>query len=180
MLDVQPCVARSRASSCRRDRAAPKLVKLGLDHAVLRSTSVPESWTSIDTIVRSIEVVLRTARSKRRVRCARVGRAACIQPPLAQTTGMSEPSWKAGDCFAFIAEPETTNSPGDVLYGEVLAILSIDRFRVRVYCESEAEPGIEVYESGCLTERLSRAAMDRAAAANYPPEVAWLRQLLAN
>lgn len=83
-----------------------------------------------------------------------------------------EITWHRGDCFAFVFEDN------DVLYGEVLRVLSEEWCEVRVYCESESTSVVEKYRWTCMSCRLTRAQMDRAAQLGWPRTVEGLHALL--
>ena len=107
------------------------------------------------------------------------------------TTESSEPrerfafrmtdSFDAGDCFAFLFEDEhPPNGLGDVIFGEVLKAYRNGRYLVKAYCSCEAKSAVTVYSPCCMNVKLTREQFDRSAAAGWPREVAWLRQLLAS
>lgn len=83
-----------------------------------------------------------------------------------------EITWHRGDCFAYVFEDN------DVLYGEVLNVLSEEFCRVRVYCSCEPMSVVEKYRWTCMSCRLTRAQMDRAAQLGWPRTVEGLHALL--
>lgn len=54
---------------------------------------------------------------------------------------------------------------------DVVEALPDERSVVRLYCAEEDESSIEEYEVYCLTERISRAAMNRAASERWTTAV---------
>lgn len=83
-----------------------------------------------------------------------------------------EITWHRGDCFAFVF------ADNDVLYGEVLRVLSEEFCKVRVYCESESTSVVEKYRWTCMSCRLTRGQMDRAARLRWPRTVEGLYAIL--
>lgn len=80
--------------------------------------------------------------------------------------------WRVGDCFAFDVEP------GDIIYGEILDVLSTETFIVRAYSAEQEGSSVEMYEDFCLTRRLTRRQLAKAARMGWPMDQKVLQTIL--